>query len=199
MGVVLGIAGAVVLAVVSFLAWRWFRFAGASRGSGDALLAKLDPVMFALKAGEQPPTETVCSLAADPLTRSLLYRNLRCISRADVFPDDQSSLDLIAESDLARWLSHPYELGVVPRRMELAETFQRSEGEPPESYQFYVFRFLGGQEDDTWYAGVAGPYWECDAGDQDPPCVFSQLEPFDKCPPEEHLRKTEELILKKLG
>lgn len=143
--------------------------------------------------------ETVRNLASDPLTRSLLYRNLGYMDHADLFPDDQGALELIAESDLVRWLSHPHELGVTPRRIELVETFQRSEGEPPESYQFYVFKFLGAQDDDVWYAGVAGPYWEGDPGDYDPPCVFSRLEPFDEYSPEEHLRRTEELVLKKLG
>ena len=112
------------------------------------------------------------------------------------------ALEMIAESDLVAWLLHPNELGGVPDGIELAEVIEREEGDPPEKYRFYVFKFRTLEPHwmarHGWVAGVAGPYWDGQDPDASPPGVFSEFEPFNLRTPAEHLARIEQIVLRKL-
>ncbi|MCE5200382.1 MAG: hypothetical protein ABFD54_10775 [Armatimonadota bacterium] len=193
---------AFVALLVLFVIWRYIATATGSKRIWQGIYAEVEPVIAALKAGQNPLPGEVERLACSPQTRSVIYRALREIGQDNLFPNDQARLDLIALSDLVVWLMHPNELAAVPDSIELVKEISRTEGEPLEEYKFFIFKFREAQSANSpipeWMAGIAGPYWENDAGECAPPGVFSRFENIDKYEPEEHLRITEEMILRKL-
>lgn len=165
----------------------------------SAIYSQITPILDVLNQGGEPPTTEIETLAANSATRSELCRSLHRIGQLHIFPEEYSSLSLIAESDLIVWLMHPSELGTVPDEIELVSEIKRSEGDPAEDYSFFVFKFrYQSMCNGDWMAGVAGPYWNGYVDDHAPPGVFSMFEAFDSRTPEDHLKKTEELILSRL-
>lgn len=192
-----GVIAVIVLVIIWLIARSRAAVSIKSHQLMSELSEEIEPIISAFKLGSVIPHRQLVSAANDPRTRSLLYRSLQEIGHASAFPEDQARLELIAESDLVVWLMHPNELGRVPAQIELAQVFDRvDEDDAEHPYKFFLFRFKGGEDSEEWQAGVAGPYWNEEIGSHLPPCVFSRFEPFDKYTPEEHLRKTEELVLK---
>lgn len=157
-------------------------------------------MVSAIESGGQYSAVALTTLAKRRDTRSVLFRALHEVRKAEVFPKEYGALWQIAESDLTAWLMHPNELGKVPDEMILAKEIDRSEGEPPQKYKFFIFKFRTlpphWAADEGWTAGIAGPYWDGKLPLVSPPGVFSRFESFDSATPEEHLQKTEELVLK---
>lgn len=203
MKIALIIIGIVVVLIVAFGVWRYFATVIGGLRRDQALVAEIQPIIMAIREGGEVPMDQIARLAERTDTRSALYRALHEIDRSDLFPEQYRELKQIAESDLVVWLLHQNELGAKPDEIELARVIEKVEGDPiEEKYRFFVFKFRTHPPHwaakDGWMAGVAGPY--CDGEDplQSPPGVFSRFEAFDSATPEEHLQKTEGLVLRKL-
>lgn len=202
MKVVLIVIGCLVALVVVFIVWRYIAtIAGASRRD-QALLSAIEPVLSAVRSGATVATDQLIDLARRPDTRSILFRALHELNQSGLIPEEYRSLRSIAESDLVGWLVHPNELGAVPDEIELLKEIEREEGDPPEKYRFFVFKFRTKPPHwaakDGWTAGVAGPYWDGEPPLHMPAGVFSRFESIDSATPEEHLHKVEKLVLQKL-
>jgi hypothetical protein len=183
---VLVASGAIALVVV----WMIVRAIRLTVGVTAGLAGRIEPVLAAVREGRTPLPDEVYRLAADPATRSVLYRALRALGHADLFPAAQTSAEAIAESDLVVWLLHGNELGAAPDEIELVSAIDRAG--PPAPGRYYLFRFKTSPPHwaaaSGWMAGVAGPYAPGEeAFDQRPGRVFSRFEPFDSRSPEDHV------------
>lgn len=190
----------VILLLIVFVLWRHHATVKGGQELGMALMSEVGPLVSAIESGQQYSSDTLTSLAKRRDTRSVLFRTLHEVKKSGLFPKEYGALWQIAESDLTAWLMHPNELGAVPDEMILAKEIERSEGEPPQRYRFFIFKFRTlpphWAADKGWTAGIAGPYWDGELPLTSPPGVFSRFESFDSATPEEHLQKTEDLVLK---
>jgi hypothetical protein len=185
---VIFITGGVIAALV---VWMIVRVARLSVAIANALHAKIDPVLAPLAEGRTPAPDQILALAADPATRGALYRTLRALKRADLFPPEYGTTEHMAESDLVVWLMHGNELGAAPDDIELVSSHQR----PPDAStegQYFVFKFRTNPPHwaaaSGWLAGVAGPYLDGEEAFDAPAAgVFSKFESFESRSPEEHL------------
>jgi hypothetical protein len=145
--------------------------------------------MDAVRENRPSAQDMVTELAEVPATRNYLFARLKEIGKADMFPAALRSLEKVAESDLARWLMHPNELGDAPAEMEMVRRLAvRGEGR---SGSIFLFRFRAGPSNFAagrgWMAGVAGPYWD---GFESPDFAsgsFSELARFDRLTVEQHV------------
>lgn len=192
------VIGGIVGLIVVYCVYRYIATMAATTRAHRALWDMVAPVLERVKAGEQPVQE-IATLSRDPRVRSLLYRVLRREGHGELFPKDQATPALIAESDLVAWLLHPNELDAVPDEIELVKEDVREEADPYETFRFFLFRFRTHAPhwaaDQGWLAGLSGPYWDRDEMQLEAPGVFSRFEPFDSCTPDEHIKKIEETVL----
>jgi hypothetical protein len=183
----------VIVAIVILVAWLRFKVIVGDRRRAKELVAEILPVIQTLRNGDPPPTELIAKLAARQDTRGGLYQALHELGRPSLFPEQYSEIHKIAESHLVVWLLHPNELRSAPDEIQLAEVFEREEGDPPRKCRFFVFKFRTHPPhwaaEDGWMAGVAGPYWDGEKPLHSPGGVFSELESFDAFSPEEHLER----------
>ena len=192
----------VLLLIYLFVRWRYYATEKGRWNIDNALMSQVAPVISIIQSGEPTPTDQILALAKRPDTRSFLFRTLHEIKRPELFPKEYSELWQIAESHLVRWLLHPNELGAVPDEIVLVKEIESSEGDPPQKYRFFVFKFRTSPPQwaakNGWMAGVAGPYWDGELPLVSPPGVGSCLDSFDSATPEEHFQKLEQLALKVL-
>lgn len=115
----------------------------------------------ALQVGLQVPGERIAQTAAFAEVRCLLYERLANLEQLELMPEVHRTQAALAEGDLARWLSHPDELGRAPDQLELfrVEHHSNEEGQPQ---AWFLFRFRTEAPhplaERGWMAGVAGPY-----------------------------------------
>lgn len=115
----------------------------------------------ALQLGLRVPADRIAQAAAFPEVRCLLYERLANLEQLELMPVAHRTQAALAEGDLARWLTHPDELGRAPEQLELyrVEHHNNSEGQPQ---AWYLFRFRTEAPDPLaergWMAAVAGPY-----------------------------------------
>jgi hypothetical protein len=153
--------------------------------------ARLAPVLDPLDAGRQPDPAVVRRLAADRQTRNDLYDALAERGQQALFPPEYSTRPAFAESDLAAWLSHPNELKQSPAEMQLSQVVTLPSDAGPVEYYLFRFRtrdphWAAGK---GWMAGVSGPYPKDPAAPLAAPAgTFSELEPFDVKPPQDHVQ-----------
>jgi hypothetical protein len=200
MTIVLIVLGVIVVLFIAFIIWRRYATDVAYVKTRAALLAQVTPVVTALQQGQPPDPEQVEALARNAETRVTLYTALKEIQRQDLFPAAYTSLEQIAESHLVTWLLHPNELGAVPDEITCVKRIERVEADlSPETLTFFVFKYRAlpphWAADKGWMAGIAGPYFANDDPWEPPFCVFSRFEAFDSATPEEHLARTEALLL----
>jgi hypothetical protein len=109
--------------------------------------------------------------------------------KAEYFPTEYRTMEMIAESDLVRWLMHPNELQVAPGEIELLRQLDVTEDEKRGSCFLFRFRVEPPHwaADRGWMSGIAGPYWredpESDAGRE----TFSELTPYAAMTDTEHI------------
>ncbi len=142
-----------------------------------SLLRRLEPV---------DPLELE-KIAASNEVRIILWERLQKLNMDSLMPPRWSSPELLAASELSRWVGHPLELGVPPEEVELMGTFQvEIEGR---SEDVYLFRFREypkpWEAGEGWTAGIAGPYWD---GQMIGSC-WSAFESWDSESPAEHFAK----------
>ena len=152
-------AGAVVLLLLAFVAWRWTSVARGGRQRDEKLLARIDPIGRKIEAGQSVSPPEIDALAARPENRYVLFAVLRRMNRPDLLPTKYSSPVAQGESALAYWLMHPNELADAPETIELLETIRRPlDGKEAEFY-VYRYRMPAGHwaAKDGWLLGLAGP------------------------------------------
>jgi hypothetical protein len=126
-------------------------------------------------------------IAASNEVRIILWEWLRKLNMDSLMPLRWFSPELLAASELSRWVSHPLEHGVPPEEVELMGTFQvEIEGR---SEDVYLFRFREypkpWEAGEGWTAGIAGPYRD---GQVIGSC-WSAFESWDSKSPAEHFVK----------
>jgi hypothetical protein len=157
------------------------------------------PAIEAVRENRPFAQDRVTELAEVPATRNHLFTRLIEMGRADIFPTACRAVEKVAESDLARWLMHPNELGAAPSNMELIRGITVQEEEKRGTV--FLFRFRTDPSHwaskSGWMAGVAGPYW--DNGESPDPAsgTFSELTPFDQLTVEQHVDFLREALKKK--
>src|SRR5689334_22538362 len=115
-------AGALVLLLLVFVAWRWTSVARGARQRDEKLLARIDPIGRKIDSGQSVSPQEIDSLAARPEIRYVLFAVLRRMNRTDLLPTKYSSPVAQGESALAYWMMHPNELQDAPETIELVET-----------------------------------------------------------------------------
>jgi len=160
---------------------------------------KLEPVMQPVREGRQPDPATVRMLAANPEIRNDLYEALEEAGKQQLFPPEFRTRQMFAESDMACWLSHPNELKSAPDEIQLVKVVTIPTTEVGE-VQWYLFRFRTKAPhwaaDHGWMAGVSGPYSKDPSAKLDGPRgTYSELDPFDSKPPEQHVKELHELAV----
>jgi hypothetical protein len=145
--------------------------------------------MEAVRENGPSAQDLVTELAEVPATRNYLFARLTELGKADMFPLALRLIEKVAESDLARWLMHPNELGTAPAEMELVRRLAiLGEGR---SGSVFLFRFRAEPSsfasERGWMAGVAGPYWDDDESPGFASGTFSDLTPFDRLTVEQHV------------
>ena len=185
---ILGIlAGLVALVVILFLV-LWVRSIWVSVKRDDELSKKTEPVISALSKNEAVDLELVDSLSADPLTRVHFLGELVELGKDDLFPAEYKTLEMIAESDMVRWLSHGNELGSAPSEIEMV--FEHEVFERLKCGRCFLFKFRVPDSHwaskNGWMCGVSGPFWEGEnalMGQH----TFSELQSYTAMTHEEHL------------
>lgn len=142
----------------------------------------------ALQLGLQFPSERIAQTSNFPEVRCLLYERLANLDRLELMPEAHRTQAALAEGDLARWLTHPDELGRAPDQLELyrVEHHPNTEGQPE---AWFLFRFRTEAPhplaDRGWMAGVAGPY-PADAVATSGSGTFSDFVSWGELEPDEH-------------
>jgi hypothetical protein len=143
-----------------------------------SLLRRLEPVS---------PTDFEPVAASDE-TRILLWRELRSLHRTELMPEQWSTPEQLAASDLVNWAASPMELGVAPQEIDLMfrQPFEDRQGRVFDAF-LYRFREHARPEEpgEGWMAGVAGPYLDGEAMAS----PWSSFERWDSRTPEEHFER----------
>lgn len=184
--------------IAATVGWMIVRTVRITLGSISALQREIEPVLAPLREGRTPSPDQIHALAARVETRSVLYRALGAMRRADLFPAHFATPEALAESDLVVWLAHGNELGAKPDAIEHVKTIERTIGASGRRARYLVFRFRTDPphwaSKSGWMAGVAGPYLDRDEGFDTPQArVFSKFEAFDARAPEDHLSAMEQV------
>ena len=168
----------------------WMRAIRATLARNRRLAAMIDPVVEAVTAGDPTASERVSASARDPATRNDLYARLAEVKRTDIFPEEFRTTEMIAESDMVRWLMHPNELHTAPSAIELL--CQADVTETGRHGRCFLFRFRVDAPhwaaDRGWMSGIAGPFWDGDAHPGAGRRTFSELTPYDTMTNSEHVR-----------
>jgi hypothetical protein len=177
----------------------WINAIRASVARDRKLDDLIRPAIDAVRENRPVAQETVTELAGVAATRNHLFARLKAMGRADIFPAAYRSIEKVAESDLARWLMHPNELGAAPSDMELVRGIDVREQE--KSGRVFLFRFRADASNwasnHGWMAGVAGPYWDNAEPLGTASGTFSELIPFDSLTAEQHVDVLRQALKKK--
>ena len=71
-----------------------------------------------LALGADVPSEVIASLAQDLEYANLTYGKLKAYGKEQLFPQNCSSPEYLAKSDMVHWLMYPTELGQAPDEIE---------------------------------------------------------------------------------
>ncbi len=160
---------------------------------------KMFAVLGLIRNGVDPERYQIVSVAESAESRNWFYRHLAELGRLELFPESFATQEAFAEGDMVNWLIFPTELARAPDEIELMATIPMTV--PQGLSDYFVFRFRTFEPHwaakKGWLAGVSGPFlWgerpSVKAGGD----TFSSFTPWNECPPEEHLRRTLELLQK---
>jgi hypothetical protein len=179
----------VLALMLSLFVLGWLNAIRASGVRNRKIESLTRPAMEAVRENRPSAQDMVTELAEVPAARNYLFARLTELGKADMFPLALRSIEKVAESDLARWLMHPNELGAAPAEMELVRRLAiLGEGR---SGSVFLFRFRAEPSNFAWkrgwMAGVAGPYWDDDESPDFASGTFSELAPFDRLTVEQHV------------
>jgi hypothetical protein len=125
--------------------------------------------------------------AASHEVRILLWEQLRLQNMDWLMPKAWSGREMLAASELSRWVAHPMELGIPPEEIELMGIFP--ETTDAGLADVFLFRFREypkpWEPGEGWKAGIAGWYREGNAIGS----CWSAFENWHSRSPEEHFRK----------
>jgi hypothetical protein len=148
---------------------------------------KLIAALSLLRNLEPVGAEELEKIAASHEVRILLWEQLRQLEMESLMPERWKSTDMLAASELSRWIAHPMELGTPPEEIELMETFPVRIDD--RVLDLYLFRFREFPKpwdpDDGWKAGIAGLYED----GQFLRSCWSSFESWNTRTPEEHVKK----------
>jgi hypothetical protein len=152
-------AGIVVVLVAAFIVWAVAAGRRGMRKRDGKLLARLDPVVEKIRAGDAVSPQEVEVLAARPELRFMLFALLREAQRPAFVPSRYSSSAAQGESALAYWMMHPNELQDAPETIECVETIRRTVDGQEADFHVYRYRMPAGHwaAEEGWILGVAGP------------------------------------------
>ena len=142
-----------------------------------------------LRAGQEVKADILDAIASWAESRTALLTSLMEIGQIERFPERWGTQELLAESEMVRWLGFPTELGRPPDEIELMGVVTLPE--QADAGDWYVFRFRTlpphGAPEDGWRTGATGPY----PRGQLTPCArgtFSKFRAADAMTPEQHVR-----------
>jgi hypothetical protein len=153
----------------------------------DPSLKMVAIVSLLRRLDEVSPSE-IESVAASHLVRIYLWEHLCELGMESLMPEQWATPEALAASELARWLSHPNELGAIPEEIEPMKAFPVDVEEGGREY-VCLFRFREfpkpWEPGEGWMAGIAGPYrnGECLGS------PWSRLTRWDSMSPEEHFNE----------
>jgi hypothetical protein len=124
------------------------------------------------------------NIAASHETRIVFLEQLRTLKMEWLMPEAWSSSEMLAASELSRWIAHPMELGTPPEEIELMGSFpSKVHGGRLDVYLFRFREFPKPWEPDQgWMAGIAGPFENGESIGS----PWSRFESWDSKTPEEH-------------
>jgi hypothetical protein len=136
--------------------------------------------------------EELEKIAASHEVRILLLEQLKLQNMEWLMPEAWSSPEMLAASELSRWVAHPMELGTPPEEIELMGTFPAMTDAGISD--IYLFRFREypkpWEPSEGWQAGIAGPMSNGEAVGSS----WSRFENWDSRTLEEHFQKLYENI-----
>lgn len=161
---------------------------------------KMKAVQSAIRRKIEPDEKAIRKLAEDPETRNLLYQLFAENDLVDKFPTEYRTREKFAESDLVVWLGHPKELRGSPDEIEFVEAVRIDSETEAGKVVYYLFKYRNDHPhrgyDKGWMAGVSGPYPDDESLPLGVPFgTFSELEPFDRMTPQEHVEYYHKLAL----
>ncbi len=192
----------IVAGIVAFIVLLFFLlWLNAIRASGKRdrkLDERIEPALKAVEGNSSDVRDVIMGFAEDSATRNHLFFRLKELGKEDLFPVEYRILEMVAESDLVRWLMHPNELSNTPSEIELVQKFPVKEVTKNGTCFLYKFRSKSPDWASKigWMAGVAGPYWE----DESPDAArgtFSEFKPFDEMTEEEHVEFLKNALFQK--
>jgi hypothetical protein len=142
-------------------------------------------VVSLLLRGQTVGEGDVEAVAACRLTRVTLWEKLRELGMESLMPLRWRANDVLAASDLTRWLAHSSELGEPPEEIELMKRFRirDDDGQLDDAFLFRFRTFPKPWEPgEGWMAGMAGPYRDGVALDS----PWSCFKHWDSMSPDEH-------------
>lgn len=163
------------------------------------LQQRLAPVIDPIRAGSPPDKQAIAAFAANAELRNDLFDALEKIGHAEAFPAQYRTPESFAESVLVRWLAHPNELQKAPDEIQFVSKHLVESKTGQDKVLYFLFRFRVQPPhfaaDRGWMAGVCGPFSSVpNASLIKPVATFSELESFDKKPPDEHVRSVHETV-----
>jgi len=136
--------------------------------------------------------EELEKIAASHEVRILLLEQLKLQNMEWLMPEAWSSPEMLAASELSRWVAHPMELTTPPEEIEPMGTFPAMTDSGVAD--IYLFRFREypkpWEPGEGWKAGIAGPMSNGEAIGSS----WSRFENWESRTPEEHFAKLYENI-----
>ena len=136
--------------------------------------------------------EELEKIAASHEIRVLLWEQLRLQNMEWMMPETWSKPEMLAASELSRWIAHPMELGVHPEEIELMGSFPiMADSGLAEAFLFRFREYPKPWESsEGWMAGIAGPFRD---GTLIGFCC-SRFESWDSRTPEDHFFELSEHV-----
>jgi hypothetical protein len=192
------IAGALVAAIIVFLAYKYVKLIRHRIKQGELRDERIKPLRDMFEDGGGRVTRAdVLPFAESLLTRESTYDLLREHSRLDLFPEHHATIVGGAASNLANWLEFPTELDTCPDEIEHLgrHTFVHD----GRNFHYEVFRYRIGEPHwaapNGWMLGAAGPYFDDSKPYDFPAATFSRCSSTEaNTTPEEEARWIHENI-----
>ncbi len=186
---ILSIIGGVILLTVVLFIFLWVRSIRTTLRRDEELDALVRPVLDLLEQEKVPDNELILNLAMNPLIRAHCLSRLTDSGHEGIFPSKYKTTEMIAESDLTRWLYHGNELGSIPDELELV--FEQQVSEDNRKGRCFLFKFRVHEPhwaaSNGWMCGVAGPFWDGDELQFGAESTFSELSSYNGQSNEQHL------------
>lgn len=199
MKIVFGFLGLIVVALIAFAIYRFFKFKWDGQKLRRRRFEKLRPFFEKLEHGIEIHKSEIFQFAKNPATREGVFQMLEHFGKTDLFPAAYFNMEKAAESNLVRWLEFPTEHGFCPNEIEFLKTVPVEFDK--KTFLYYVFKFKDDElhEGEEWSLGVVGPYFEKSKPYDFPAATFSRFgSKFGLISPEEEANWVHENITLKL-